>query len=92
MIFDWYKIFNLTEFNALDLVSKTYSATLEDIGDEDFLVVKGNLTSVVYQDVMLPIQLNGENPVVREGDDDTYGVFLDVATQDVYVGIRTDDA
>jgi hypothetical protein len=38
MIFDWYKIFNLTDFLALGLISKTYTVTLDEIGDEDFLV------------------------------------------------------
>lgn len=91
MIFEWYKIFNLTEFTALGLVSKSYTPTLEDIGEEEFLVVKGNTTSVIFRDVMLPIKFNGDNPTSREGDEGTYGVLLKESTQDVYVGIAVDE-
>jgi hypothetical protein len=91
MIFNWYKIFNLADFLALGLVSKSYTVTLEDVGDEDFLVVKANMNSVVFRDVLLPIQFNGDNPTVREGDDGTYAVYVK-PNQDVYVGIELEDS
>lgn len=90
MIFDWWKVFNLTEFQALALVSKSYTLSLEDIGEEDFLVTKSNFTSVIFRDVMLPISLSGSNPTVKEGDDGTYAVYLKPETQDVYIGIEVE--
>lgn len=90
MIFDWYNIFNLDEFLSFGLISKSYFPTLEGIGDEEILVVKSNLTSVIFRDVMLPIQFNGDNPIVREGDDGTYAVYIK-ENNDVYVGIEVDE-
>lgn len=91
MIFDWYKIFNLNDFLALGLISKSYTIDLQDIGEEDFLVTKENFTSVTFRDVMLPIQFNDENPVVREGDDGTYAVYIK-PNNDVYVGIEVEES
>ncbi len=88
MIYSWYKIFNLTEFEALGLVSKNYTLDFEDLGQKEILVTKGNLVSILYADVFLPIGLSDENPVER----DDHAVYLDDTTQDVYLGIAVDEA
>jgi hypothetical protein len=83
MEYDWYKIFNETEFNALNLPSKEYIVNLEGIGEKTFLVTKGNVISVVVDDKLLPIEFNGENPWV----DELKAVFVDI-NDDVYVGYQ----
>lgn len=93
MIFEWFKIFNLTEFEALSLVSKTYTQILEGIGQKDILVTKGECVSLLYDGVFLPIELNEINPFIKEGEVATelnYAVYLD-ADNNVYLGIEADE-
>ena len=85
-MFDWYKIFNLTEFTALDLVSKNYSLVLSEIGQAEILVTKGNYTSMLYEGVFLPINLNNNNPFIF----DDFAIYLDVPSQDVYLGVAVE--
>lgn len=88
MIYDWYLIFNLTAFEALNLVSKVYTADYEDLGQVDILVTKGNYVSMQYDDVFLPIQMSDENPFVF----DNYAVWIDTETNNVYLGINEREA
>lgn len=83
MIYNWYKIFNKTEFEALGLVSKTYSLNLEDIGNKDILVTKGNYISIQYETVTLPLNLNSKNPFPFEG----HAIYID-DSNDVWLGIE----
>jgi len=87
MTYDWYYIFNLTEFEALDLVSRMYTPILENLGQKEILVTKGNYTSILYDDVFLPINLNDRNPFAM-GD---YAVYLDSDSQNVFLGIVHED-
>lgn len=82
-MFNWYRIFNLTEFLATQLVSRTYTLELENVGIKDILATNGKTVSITYDDVMLSINLNGKNPFVFEGK----AVYLADATQDVYLGL-----
>lgn len=86
MIYDWYNIFNLTEFLAEDLVSKAYEYEFEGADIKTVLVTKGNYTSVLFDDVFLPINLNDRNPFEYEDR----AVYLD-ENQDVWVGILNED-
>lgn len=83
MIFNWYKIFNLTEFEALGLVSRTYKLTLNGIGEKEILVTKGNSVNVLYGDAFMPVNFYDYNPFIRGG----YAVYKDAETDDVYLGI-----
>ena len=85
MIFNWFLIFNLTEFLATQLVSRTYELELEGIGIKEILATSGKTASITYEDVMLSINLNGKNPFIFEG----HAVYLDPATQNVYLGLPT---
>lgn len=87
MIFNWFKIFNLSEFLATDLVSKEYLVILEGVGQKEILVTRGNQISMVYEDVFLPIQFEDDNPFVRHGDAASYGIYKD-ANDDVWLGIE----
>lgn len=78
----WYKIFNLTEFEALGLVSKSYLLDLEALGQKEILATKGNLVSIVYEGIFLPINLEGNNPYSI----DDHSVYLD-ANNDIWLGV-----
>lgn len=87
MIYDWYKVFNKTEFEALDLVSKTYNVFLEGIGQKEILVTLGNELGMVYEDTFLMVDFGEENPWAIS----PYAVYRDEETQDVYLGIESED-
>ncbi len=84
MIFDWYKIFNLDEFEATDLTSKNYEVVLEGLDVRNVLVTKGVGVNVTFDDVFLKIGLNDANPFIFE----SRAVYLD-SNNDVWVGIAT---
>lgn len=86
MAFQWYKIFNSVEFEALGLPSKTYTQNLEGIGETDVLVTKGDEIGVLFQDVFLVVGLNGKNPFVFE----ERAVYKN-SDDDVFVGIQIED-
>ena len=89
MNYQWFLIFNLTEFLATNLVSRTVKAVLEGIGQKDILITRGNEVSMIYEDVLLPIGFNTDNPYLREGEDNTYAVYKD-ASQNVWLGVATE--
>lgn len=86
MTFDWFELFNLTEFNNLGLVSRELEVELEGIGPKTIRITKGNYTSIMYDDVFLPINMNDANPFVFEG----YAVYVD-DNDDVFLGIEIDE-
>lgn len=86
MNFTWYKIFNMNAFMATGLISKVYLVVLEGIGQKDILVARGNGVSIVYEDVLLQVLFEEDNPFVREGDANTYAVYQDT-NADVWLGV-----
>lgn len=86
MIYDWYKVFNKTEFEGLGLVSKSYAFNLEGIGEKEILVTKGNYVSMLYDDVFLCLNMNLKNPFEFEG----HAIYVD-SNQDVYLGVLVED-
>lgn len=86
MEYNWFKIFNLTDFNALDLTSKEYVLNLEGIGQKSILVTKGKTVSLTYEGIMLAIELNNKNPF--EFDD--HAIYLD-DSNDVYLGLPVEE-
>lgn len=83
MIYNWFKIFNKTEFDALDLVSKTYTLILEGIGQKDILVTKGVGYGITYEGVFLSLNMNDLNPFEFDG----HAIYID-ADENVYLGIE----
>ena len=83
MIFDWFEIFNTDDFDALGLVSKTYTLELEGLGEQDILITKGQGYGITYNDVFLSLQLNGDNPFIFEG----FAIYRD-ENNDVFLGIE----
>jgi len=79
----WFKIFNLVEFLATGLVSRTYKLNLEGVGLKDILVTTtGENTGITYSGKFLILGLNGNNPYSFEG----HAVYLD-SNNDVFLGI-----
>ena len=83
MNYDWFKIFNKDEFEALDLVSKEYTFDFDGYGLKNLLVTKGNLLSVKIDDIFLSVNLNDKNPFAM----DQRAIFID-PDNNVYVGIE----
>ena len=86
MIFDWYQIFNLTDFLATNLVSRTYTQILTGRGEVEVLVVRANVVSVQFDGEFMPIQFAGKNPYASG----SYGVFIDT-DDNVWLGYRRED-
>ena len=84
--YDWYRIANKTEFEDSGLVSKEVELLLEGIGAKTFLIVRGNYTSIVVDDLMLPVNMFEDNPYVIG----TKAVGVD-DLGDIYYGIETDE-
>lgn len=82
MNYTWFKIFNRTEFEALGLVSRTYTLNLQGIGQKDILVTKGNGVGMLYDGVFLLLELNDLNPFEL----DSRAIYID-ESNDVYLGI-----
>ena len=83
MNYFWYLIFNREEFEALNLVSKTYTLDLEDLGLKSILVTNGNTLGITYNGVYLPVKMNLKNPFEFEG----YAVY-EAESGNVYLGIE----
>lgn len=86
MIYDWYKIFNLTDFLATGLVSRTYKYYLEGVGLKDVLITQGNFTGMTIDDTFLCLDLNDKMPF--EFNDKA--IYKD-ENNDVWYGILNDD-
>lgn len=90
MTFNWYLLFNLTEFMQTGLVSRTLTVFLDGIGQKDILITRGNVISILYDDQFLPIQFADKNPYVRESETEgspATAVYKD-EDENVYVGIE----
>lgn len=83
MTYSWFVIFNTVEFEALGLVSKTYSLNLQNLGIKDFLVTLGNNYGITYNDVFLSLNLNDNNPFEFDG----YAIYFDTTSNNVLFGI-----
>ncbi len=67
MIYDWYFVFNLDEFIATGLVSKSVQLKFPSTGLETILITQGNLVSILFRDVFLSLDLNDKNPFEFDG-------------------------
>ena len=82
MIYDWYKLFNLDSFLAEEITSREMIVLLETLGRTSILVSRGNLVSITYDEVYLPVNYEDENPYYDSGlasyVDDDNNVWLGV--------------
>lgn len=87
MQFDWYQLFNYMTFLNDGLVSRTLTVVLDGVGQRNILIVKGNEVSIVYEDVILPVLFENENPFISEGDLAHYAVYKD-SDENIWLGIE----
>ena len=85
MTYEWYKIMALTEFIESELPSRLVPVTFPD-GVKDVLVTRGEVVSILFEDVFITVGLNGENPAEWEG----YAVFYD-EDDFLWIGIAVAD-
>lgn len=81
MEFNWYNIFNLTEWYATQLVSRKTTFFLDGIGQKEVLITQGNETAITIDDVFLPLQFAGKNPYQIGA----WAVYVDVNSE-VWLG------
>lgn len=86
MNYDWYKLFNLLEWQAEGLVQRSLTVDLEGRDRMTFLINQGNTTSVAFDDKFLPIAFLDQNPYVHEGA----AIYRD-ANDDIFVGFEADE-
>lgn len=85
-MYNWFKIFNTDEFDALGLVSKNYEVTLDGVGLKNVLVTKGIGYGMTCDDVFVAVEMNGTNPTEFDG------LASYIATNgDVYLGFEVAD-
>ncbi len=81
--FNFYKIINKAEFEATGLKSREVTVILEGLGQKTVLVAHQMLFSLIYDGVILPVDLEGaSNPFEFGG----YAAYLDSA-DDVWLGV-----
>lgn len=85
--FNWYKIFNLAEFLALNIGSKEYNLNLFGVGQSRFIAYSGNVASIMYLDEFMPIDLYAPEMYEKLN----YAVYRDDLTDDVYFGFLVVD-
>ncbi len=83
MNYNWYYIFNSISFTSLDLVSKTYTLLLNNIGQVDVLVTQGSYLGITYDDIFLPLNMSAKNPFEFED----HAIYVD-ENQNVWLGIK----
>lgn len=83
--YDWYLIFNYTEFLGSGLVQKTIEPELEGRAKTKILITHGNTVGVQVDDVFLMVSFLDENPYEREG----YAVYRHT-NDDVYLGFEVE--
>lgn len=80
MNYDWFKIFNHQEFLKTGLTSRNLNLFLSEYGQRQVMITRGDLVSLVLDDVILPVEFMGKNPYVRDGraiyKDENGDVFL----------------
>lgn len=77
---NWYNLFNLTEFEGTELVSKEIDVNLVGIGQKTILVTKGFSVGITYDDVFLTLGLGNPFPFGN------HSVYVD-ANQNVWLGV-----
>lgn len=85
-MFNWYRLINQQAFLDTNLTSYEVTVSLEDIGETSLMIVRGVGVSIVYDNEIYPVNLNGKNPF-RFG---LRAVNLD-ANGDIWFGVYVED-
>lgn len=63
-MYNWFNIFNLTEWIATGLVSRKLTVFLQGVGQKEILITQGNETGIQVDDVFLILNFADKNPFV----------------------------
>lgn len=85
MIYDWYKIVNVSDFEELGLPSQEITLELEGLGEKTILVTKGNAVSILYEGIFLSANFNDKNPFEFED----HAIYVD-SNDDLWLGIANE--
>ena len=85
MSYKWYKLMNTSDLSEHDLVSKEYNYFLEEKGEIQAVLYKGNLYSLLIDGVFISDRLNDRIPfyfedraiAINSSGDVWYGVLSD---------------
>ncbi len=66
-MFDWFKLFLLSDFIDDDLVSRTLTVFLTGKGEKDILITQGNEVALTVDGVFLPLNFADKNPHAFDG-------------------------
>lgn len=83
MIYDWYRILNVADFEADGVPSRELVLELTALGQKTVVVTKGNFISILYNDIFLTVDLNGQNPFEFED----HAAYVD-GSGDLFLGIK----
>lgn len=88
MQFDWYKVVNKPEFEALNLVSRKVLIDAEGRGQMEVLITIGNEFGLTANGVFLPANFLSREPYVTDGmacwlEEETGNVFLGFVREDL---------
>ncbi len=61
-MYNWYEIFNLSEWLATGFVSRTLTLFLTGIGETTLLITQGNQTAITVDGIFLPLNFEDQNP------------------------------
>ncbi len=86
MQFNWFQIFNLTDFLDTGLSSRVITPFLENYGEKEMIITKGNTNAITIDGEFLPIEFAGKNPYSQNG----FAVYKD-ANANIYVGFEVED-
>lgn len=67
-------LFDLAEFVATGLVTRTLDVQAEGRGEIEITITSGNTVAITHEGTMLPVNFLGQNPYARDGK----LVFLDI--------------
>lgn len=71
--YDWYFLTDLADFIASGLISREFVLNFPTLGLQTILLTSGELVSVTFDNVILPIGLNNKNPFYF----DSHAVYYD---------------
>lgn len=86
-IYNWFKIFNLSDFLDTELVSQKFNFSLSGVGDSEFTAVLGNVVSLIYLDECMPVNMYPEQLYQKNN----YAIYRDDLTGDVWFGFLVEE-
>lgn len=91
MIFAWYRVFELSDFDNFGTESGVWSIQIPDRGTIDGEVYNGRFVGLVYNGLYLPFGLNQTEPFIQTKHTTGEVFAIDVFNGGVYLGFEVQD-